>query len=125
MRAYDIILHRATVGNVYNIASSDEFSIIQVADYLLKQYQKSANQFIENVADRPFNDCRYAIKCDKLLALGWKQTVSWQDGIQRTIEWYHKLFASKHNLREKNNYWQTQIDNALTPHPSLLIAEHN
>jgi nucleoside-diphosphate-sugar epimerase len=36
---------------------------------------------------RAFNDQRYYICDKKLLSLGWKETVTWEEGLARTIEW--------------------------------------
>jgi len=103
--AFDTITHKGVVGNVYNIGTDFEISNLDVAKILLKHFEKDDShiQFVEN---RPFNDCRYKINSDKLLALGWKPEVSWETGIQRTIDWY------KSNMRN----WAT-IESALVPHP--------
>jgi UDP-glucose 4,6-dehydratase len=39
------------------------------------------------VQDRAFNDRRYYIGNSKLHALGWQEQVSWEEGLQRTINW--------------------------------------
>ena len=50
--------------------------------------QPRASQ-ITYVADRPGHDRRYAIDCSKLKAeLGWTQTVDFDAGLARTIDWY-------------------------------------
>ena len=55
---------------------------------------------------------RYFICDKKLAALGWKETTSWKDGLQRTVDWYLKQgFAS---------YWESgDVENALRPHPVM------
>ena len=42
---------------------------------------------ITHVMDRPFNDVRYYLNFNKLLALGWKPEVKFKDGLKRTVEW--------------------------------------
>lgn len=68
---------------MYNIGTDFEISNLDVARVLLKAFGKDEShiQFVEN---RPFNDCRYKINSDKLLALGWKPQVTWDEGIHRT-----------------------------------------
>jgi dTDP-glucose 4,6-dehydratase len=44
---------------------------------------------ITYVKDRPGHDRRYAIDCSKIKReLGWKQTVSFEEGLSRTVDWY-------------------------------------
>ena len=44
---------------------------------------------ITYVKDRPGHDRRYAIDCSKLKReLSWKQTVSFEEGLERTVNWY-------------------------------------
>jgi dTDP-glucose 4,6-dehydratase len=44
---------------------------------------------ITYVKDRPGHDRRYAIDCGKLKSeLGWKQGYTFDDGLERTVDWY-------------------------------------
>ena len=43
---------------------------------------------IIHVEDRPGHDRRYAMKGDKILALGWRPKTPWVDGLEKTIKWY-------------------------------------
>jgi dTDP-glucose 4,6-dehydratase len=46
-------------------------------------------ELITFVKDRPGHDMRYAINCDKLKKeLGWTQSVSFEEGLKATIQWY-------------------------------------
>ena len=47
--------------------------------------------YVETVADRDFNDLRYDIDTSKLQALGWAQKVDFDEGFQKTVEWYSKV----------------------------------
>ncbi|MBU4269158.1 MAG: GDP-mannose 4,6-dehydratase [Acidobacteria bacterium] len=41
------------------------------------------------IIDRPGHDRRYAINCDKIKReLGWKQSVTFEEGLDRTVSWY-------------------------------------
>jgi dTDP-D-glucose 4,6-dehydratase len=37
--------------------------------------------------DRAFNDRRYYIGSSKLGSLGWVERTTWEEGLQKTIDW--------------------------------------
>ena len=61
-RAFEIILHRGTVGQIYNIGSNTEFSNLEIAHKLLDLHGlgPQRDKYITFVEDRVFNDKRYA-----------------------------------------------------------------
>jgi len=110
-RAFIVILHKGIDGETYNIGCETEFTNIEVAERLvrsLKPNSKNPRDHIEFVADRPFNDVRYYISSDKLMKLGWKEEVSFDDGLQKTIDWYAKV---------PGDWWDVGTDSALAAHP--------
>ena len=46
--------------------------------------------WITHIDDRNFNDSRYWIKSDPLARLGWRQRVTFEDGLERTIKWFRE-----------------------------------
>jgi len=107
-RAFEVILFRAKVGVIYNIGGTNEKANIEVARQLIKLsgYQGPETDRMTFVEDRVFNDLRYHINSDRLMQLGWKEIVSWEEGIKRTHDWYR---AHSHRFGD--------IDNALMAHP--------
>lgn len=89
-KAVDIILRKGEINEIYNIGSDDEYSVIEVLNKLLKELNisKSIEEVSEFVEDRAFNDFRYCIDSSKLELLGWKKTISFEDGLKQTIMWY-------------------------------------
>ncbi|KAK9247518.1 hypothetical protein V1506DRAFT_57438 [Lipomyces tetrasporus] len=93
--ALDTILHKGTIGQIYNIGTSDEISNRELCNLLLMQFgyrEAEFDQHIEYTNDRPFNDRRYAIDASRLKSLGWIQKTRFEDGISITIAWY-RLFG--------------------------------
>ena len=46
-------------------------------------------QLITYVKDRPGHDLRYAIDATKINSeLGWKPSVTFEEGLERTVNWY-------------------------------------
>ena len=86
-RAFEKILMDGVIGEIYNIGTSDEFSVNDIALQLQKHVGVKKGNLV-HVGDRPFNDMRYSINTDKLEQLGWKQTIDWETGIKQTVKWY-------------------------------------
>ena len=92
--AFDTLLHSGVDGEVYNIGCEDEYTNLEVAEKIVKMVMpecKDPKEQITFVADRPFNDVRYYINSDKLMALGWKPEVSFEDGLKQTVEWFQAV----------------------------------
>ena len=75
-------------GETYHVGSGIEASIMEIADLVLKTLGKPAS-LKEIVPDRPGHDRRYLLDSSKLRTqLGWAPSVSWEDGLAETVEWY-------------------------------------
>ena len=106
-RAFEIILFKGVVGNIYNIGGSNERQNIEVArDLITALGYSNPDEMMQFVSDRAFNDLRYHINSDRLFELGWRERVSWKDGLAATVKWYQS-----HTSRYGN------IDSALVAHP--------
>lgn len=95
-RAIDEIFHHADPGDTYNIGGNCEKTnieivetLISITDRLLGRPEGDSNNLITYVTDRPGHDLRYAIDSSKLqIELGWKPEVSFDEGIEKTVQWY-------------------------------------
>lgn len=107
-RAFEIILFKAKVGVVYNIGGSNERENIDVARDLisLAGYKGKESEMMTFVEDRVFNDLRYHINSDRMFELGWREEMTWEEGLKLTFEWY-----------KKNNHRYGDIESALIAHP--------
>ena len=81
VNAVEIVWKNGTPGDVYNIASDDELTVMEVTRLIIETIRNTQeyDQWIEYVEDRPFNDRRYYICADKLKSLGWKQKKTRED----------------------------------------------
>jgi dTDP-glucose 4,6-dehydratase len=58
-------------------------------DEKLKKPKNSSIELITYVKDRPGHDLRYAIDANKIhKELGWKPSVTFEEGLSKTIDWY-------------------------------------
>ena len=58
--AFDVVLHRGSVGEVYNLGTSVELSTLDVARSICSHFQRDEAESIEYVEDRLYNDRRCA-----------------------------------------------------------------
>ena len=86
--AIDLILHKGTDGEVYNIGGHNERTNLDVVKTILREIGKPES-LINFVTDRPGHDQRYAIDPAKINnELGWLPQTTFDHGIKLTIQWY-------------------------------------
>jgi dTDP-glucose 4,6-dehydratase len=96
VRAIDLIFHKGKPGDTYNIGGSNEWKnidlinlVIDITDRLLGRKEGTSKKLITFVADRAGHDLRYAIDSSKLTKeLGWKPSLTFEEGIEKTVRWY-------------------------------------
>ena len=82
------VLTQAEAGTIYNIGGNNEKTNLEVVRLILGRLGKPES-LISYVKDRPGHDRRYAIDSSKVMdELGWKPTVTFEEGINKTIDWY-------------------------------------
>ena len=87
-KAIDLIIHKGTVGEVYNIGGHNEMRNIDIVKLICKELNKPES-LITYVTDRKGHDMRYAIDPTKIHnELGWLPETKFADGIKKTIKWY-------------------------------------
>ncbi|KAH7404002.1 hypothetical protein KP509_15G004900 [Ceratopteris richardii] len=86
--AFDLILHKGEVGQCYNVGTTEEKTVLDVAKDICGMFKLDANKVIRFVKDRPFNDKRYFLDCSKLESLGWRKRSPWTEGLHKTMQWY-------------------------------------
>ncbi|ALN92599.1 dTDP-glucose 4,6-dehydratase [Lysobacter gummosus] len=91
------VLEAGRIGETYNVGGEAErpnLTVVKTICALLDQRRPLADgrareSLITFVADRPGHDRRYAIDASKLHdELGWKPTLTFEQGIARTVDWY-------------------------------------
>ena len=95
-RAIDIIYHKGTTGETYNIGGNNEwtnikliYNLCEIMDRKLNREPGTSAKLITFVKDRAGHDLRYAIDSSKLQReLGWKPSLQFEEGMEITVDWY-------------------------------------
>jgi len=94
--AIDLVYRQGKNGETYNIGGFNEWTNLDLIHLLCIQMDRklgraegSSAQLITYVKDRPGHDRRYAIDAIKIeRELGWRPSVTFEQGLERTIDWY-------------------------------------
>jgi dTDP-glucose 4,6-dehydratase len=94
--AIDTIYHNGKVGDSYNVGGFNEWKNIDLVHLLcnimdgkLSKEKGTSASLITYVTDRKGHDLRYAIDATKLSnELGWKPSVTFEEGLAKTVDWY-------------------------------------
>lgn len=88
--AIDVVLHKGKPGEVYNIGGHNEKTNLEITKIILQAMGKDES-YIKYVEDRLGHDKRYAIDNHKIQTqLGWAPSLTFEEGIKLTIDWYLK-----------------------------------
>jgi dTDP-glucose 4,6-dehydratase len=88
-RAVDTALYKGVKGTIYNVASGNEITNLELTRGILREMGKPET-LIKRVRDRPGHDRRYSMTASLLRSLGWQPAVDLAEGLARTVAWYRK-----------------------------------
>jgi len=118
--AIDVIFHQGKNKETYNIGGFNEWQNIDLIKLLCQQMDEklgrekgTSEQLITYVKYRPGHDLRYAIDATKLnKELGWKPSVTFEEGLSITIDWYLNNQEWLNNIinGEYQNYYTKQYN---------------
>jgi dTDP-glucose 4,6-dehydratase len=83
----DVVLHRGTIGEIYNLGTGVETRNIDMARKLLAIVGKPES-LLQYITDRPGHDRRYALNVEKIKQLGWRPRHDFDAALERTVRWY-------------------------------------
>lgn len=119
--AIDKVFHEGRDGETYNIGGFNEWKNIDLVKLLCKLMDEKlgrapghSEKLITYVKDRPGHDRRYAIDASKInRELGWKPTVTFEEGLSETIDWFLDNTAWLNNVTSGayQNYYQSMYSN--------------
>jgi dTDP-glucose 4,6-dehydratase len=118
--AIDLVFHEGKNHETYNIGGFNEWKNIDlvkllcsVMDKKLGRSEGESAQLITYVKDRPGHDLRYAIDASKInKELGWKPSVTFEEGLEQTIDWYlaNTVWLNNVTSGEYAKYYEKQYN---------------
>ncbi|OYX28461.1 MAG: dTDP-glucose 4,6-dehydratase [Flavobacteriales bacterium 32-35-8] len=116
--AIDLVFRKGKNHETYNIGGFNEWKNIDLVKLLCRQMDEKLNRpkgssekLITYVKDRPGHDLRYAIDASKInKELGWKPSVTFEEGLDKTIDWYLSNEDWLHHVTsgEYQSYYEKQ-----------------
>ena len=113
-----MVFHKGKNHETYNIGGFNEWKNIDLVRLLCQQMDEklgrdkgTSEQLITFVKDRPGHDLRYAIDASKINEeLGWEPSVTFEQGLAKTIDWYLDNEKWLKNVTSGNyqNYYKEQ-----------------
>lgn len=119
--AIDMVFHNGVTGETYNIGGFNEWKNIDLVKLLCTQMDEklgkpagTSENLIIYIKDRPGHDRRYAIDASKInRELGWKPSVTFQEGLSETIDWFLANTDWLNNVTSGNyqHYYESMYSN--------------
>jgi dTDP-glucose 4,6-dehydratase len=116
-RAIRSLLQNGRPGEIYNIGGTCSLPNREVVSRILHALGKPQS-LMQTVTDRPGHDRRYALSSEKIQReTGWKPQVTFDEGLQHTIEWYQANREWLANVRsgDYQAYYKRNYANRETP----------
>jgi dTDP-glucose 4,6-dehydratase len=89
------VLAKGQLGRSYNIGGENErrnIDLVRTICAILDAKRPKAGSYADQISfvtDRPGHDARYAIDPTRIREeLGWRPSVTVEEGLERTVEWY-------------------------------------
>lgn len=115
-RAVLFVAEQGTVGETYNIGTTEEYTNLEMAELVCEHFGLSVDQLVDFVPDRPFNDARYSISWSKLQSMGWKPQHSLREDLGMLVDWY------RDNLDRYTELFGTSEVQAITQTLAMLAT---
>lgn len=108
--AIDKIVQQGEIGEIYNIGGHNQIKNIDIVKTICKKVN-APESLITYVEDRKGHDKRYAINPSKMRKFGWYPKTDFENGLNKTIDWYINnkqwwvpLYENINNRRERTSW---------------------
>lgn len=107
--AIEAVLLKGKIGETYLVGGlNKDVSNLEISKMILQLMDEDESK-IEFIKDRPGHDRRYSVDWSKInRELGWEPSVTLEEGLKRTINWYKDNQWWWQPLKEKNKKYFTE-----------------
>lgn len=84
------VLEKGKDGEIYNISSNEEYSVIEAVQMIVEAMGKTKEKAIVHILNRQGQDIRYSVDCSKVRTLGWSPKTTLREYIPEYIKLYKK-----------------------------------
>lgn len=120
--AVDLVLHKGTLGEVYNVGGENERHNVEVVKIILDTLDKPPD-LVRRVQDRSGHDRRYSLSIEKMRELGWSPRHSFEQALTDTIHWYagNAWWWEKIKSGEYRDYYEKQYGERLRTSTAISV----
>jgi dTDP-glucose 4,6-dehydratase len=97
----DFLIEHGENSETYNIGGGNELENREITHKILEILDKPES-LIKRVGDRQGHDRRYSIDMAKIEKLGFKAQMNFEEGLQKTVDWYRNNEAWWRAIKEKS-----------------------
>ena len=87
-RALYAIIVKGSRHEIYNVCAHQFATVRDIVMKIVGSMKRDVTKDIVYVKSRPGEDRRYAMRCDKIIELGWRPQIKLEEGLKMTIDWY-------------------------------------
>jgi dTDP-glucose 4,6-dehydratase len=117
------MIDRGEDGGVYNVPALSEYSVMDVINIVSNQMGIDPKSYVRFGPDRPHNDCRYGVRGQKLLSLGWKPKRLLEDHLEGLVDWYRNNLDLYYPADIKTTIHLTGVSLPLAERKGRTVAE--
>lgn len=90
IQAIEILFHHGKNSMIYNVGTENGLNLLDIAQKIFDQIhpEKNFHEMIIYTSKRSFQERRYSTASSAVKALGWHAEISFDQGLENTIEWY-------------------------------------
>lgn len=92
INAINLLIEKGEIGGTYNVCAKNEVSVLQVVKLITNYYKTKIDPNfvpkIEYIEDRPNQDLRYFLNCDKIKNLGFTINTNFETELENVLDYY-------------------------------------